>query len=145
MSRLTKDVELIANCLQNLITNLLGKCMMAAAAVVYLFILNWKLAMIILAAIPLIGLMTGIFTPMHEKYSRIDKENEDQNRVQMQESISNIVLIKVYKAQKYIISKISNAYQAKRKSAREAFIRDIQASEWSNFYEWASESSICAK
>ena len=116
LSRLTKDVELIANCLQNLITNLLGKCMMAAAAVVYLFILNWKLAMIILAAIPLIGLMTGIFTPMHGKYSRIDKENEDQNRVQMQESISNIVLIKVYRAQKYIISKINNAYQAKRKS-----------------------------
>ena len=49
----------------------------AVAAVVYLFILNWKLAMIILAAIPLIGLITGIFTPMHEKYSRIDKENED--------------------------------------------------------------------
>ena len=95
--------------------------------------------MIILAAIPLIGLITGIFTPMHEKYSRIDKENEDQNRVQMQESISNIVLIKVWSRWNYWKKWWWKKY------AHEASIRDIQASEWSNFYEWASESSICAK
>lgn len=118
LSRLTKDVELIANCLPGLIINVYGGCMMGIAAMVYMFWVNWKLAMIILIAIPILGITTKIFAPVHQKWSKIDKENEDENRVQMQESLDHLIMTQIFHIEKYMIGKVKKNYERKRRSSR---------------------------
>lgn len=118
LSRLTNDVDLVANCLPGLIINVYGGCMMGIAAMVYMFWVNWKLAMIILIAIPILGAATKIFSPIHQKWSKIDKENEDENRVRMQESLDHLIMTQIFHIENYMIEKVKKNYERKRKSSR---------------------------
>ena len=117
VSRLTKDAESVADCLQNIIENLFGGCLMAVAAALYLMILNWKLAVIILFSIPIMGFITSIFSPLLQKYNSEDKRNEDSNRVQMQETILNLILTKVYQTADFMSQKVAVSYMKKKKSS----------------------------
>lgn len=101
-----------------LIINVYGGCMMGIAAMVYMFWVNWKLAMIILIAIPILGVTTKMFTPIHQKWSKVDKENEDENRVQMQESLDHLIMAQIFHIEKYMIEKMKKNYERKRKSSR---------------------------
>lgn len=117
LTRLTKDAEQVSNCLQNLIINIFGGVVMAIAALIYMFLLSWKLSLVIVIAIPVLGVFIGIFSPVVQKCSKLDKENEDENRIQMRESIQNIILSQVYNASKLMQKKVCDAYEKKRKSA----------------------------
>lgn len=90
---------------------------MAIAALIYMFLLSWKLSLVIVIAIPVLGVFIGIFSPVVQKCSKLDKENEDENRIQMRESIQNIILSQVYNASKLMQKKVCDAYEKKRKSA----------------------------
>lgn len=117
LTRLTKDTEQVSNCLQNLIINIFGGVIMAVAALIYMFVLSWKLSLIIIIAIPILGIFVSIFSPLVQNCSKIDKENEDSNRIQMRELVQNIILSQVYNASELMQKKVNDTYEKKRKSA----------------------------
>ena len=117
LTRLTKDTEQVSNCLQNLIINVFGGIVMAIAAFSYMMVLSWKLSVIIIIAIPVLGVLVSLFSPLLQKYNELDKRNEDRNRIEMRELVSNISLSQVYGAEGLLRNKVDYAYEKKEKSA----------------------------
>ncbi len=117
LTRLTKDTEQVSNCLQNLIINVFGGIVMAIAAFSYMMVLSWKLSIIIIIAIPVLGVLVSLFSPLLQKYNELDKKNEDRNRIEMRELVGNISLSQVYRAEGLLRNKVDYAYEKKQKSA----------------------------
>ncbi|WP_261830545.1 ABC transporter ATP-binding protein [Inconstantimicrobium mannanitabidum] len=115
--RLTKDTEQVANCLPTIIINLFGGTLMAIVALVYMFFLSWKMSLIILITIPVMAAMISLFNPIVQKRSKLDKENEDVNRILMNEAINTLSLMQVFSSGSLVINKVKAAYNNKYKSA----------------------------
>ena len=124
LTRLTKDAEGVANCIPNLITNLVNGLLLSVGALVMMFLLSWKLSLMIIIAIPLLLLIVGAFSPLLEKWTKADKENDEINRSQMQDALSSIPLLKVFRAGRVACAKVESSYQAKYHSAKRLSIID---------------------
>ena len=124
LTRLTKDVESVANCIPNLITNLVNGLLLSVGALVMMFLLSWKMSLTIIIAIPLLLLIVGAFSPLLEKWTKADKENDEINRSQMQDALGSIPLLKVFRAGRVACAKVERSYQAKYHSAKRLSIID---------------------
>ena len=118
LTRLTKDVESVSNCIPNLVGNLFNGMLTTVGALILMFLLNWKLSLMILVAIPLLLLIVGAFSPVLERWTQADKENDEHNRSQMQDALSSIPLLKVFRACGVALNKIEQSYQKKYRSAK---------------------------
>lgn len=123
-TRLTKDSELVANCLQNFIINIWGGLLMALIAFCYMLFLSWKLSITIIVAIPLLGVTVSIFTPMLQKATETDKNNEDENRIHMRETLDFMIISQVFNNMDYMTDRVSKSYEVKRKSTFKLGILD---------------------
>jgi len=115
-TRLTKDSELVANCLQGFIINIWGGSLMALIAFCYMLFLSWKLSLAIIVAIPLLGIIVGIFTPRLQKATETDKLNEDENRIHMREVLDFTIISQVFGTQNYMTNRVAKSYEVKKKS-----------------------------
>ncbi|MCM1282947.1 MAG: ABC transporter ATP-binding protein/permease [Muribaculaceae bacterium] len=115
-SRLTKDTEVVANCLQNLIVNIWGGILMAVIAFCYMLFLSWKLSLAIIVAIPLLGIVVSIFAPRLQKAAEADKLNEDRNRIHMREVLDFTIVSQVFSVMDYMTGRVGESYEAKRRS-----------------------------
>ncbi len=118
MTNLTEDVEKVSGCFPDLVRNTVGNALTAVLAVVYLFLLNWQLAALLLVCIPLLIFCIAVFSPLVQKVSRKDKENEENVRVYFQDMLEKIALFKIGGMEKKLERKISGLLDAKVKSAR---------------------------
>lgn len=118
MTNLTEDVEKVSGCFSALLRSTVGNALTAVLAIVYLFFLNWKLAMVLLVCIPLLILCIGIFSPVVQKTSRTDKRNEENIRVYFQDILEKLALFKISGMGEKLESKVSFLLGAKVNSAR---------------------------
>lgn len=118
MMNLTEDVEKVSGCLSMLVRDTVGNALTAVLAILYLFFLNWKLALILLICIPLLIFCIAVFSPIVQRTSRKDKENEENIRVYFQDVLDKIALFKISFMGKKLESKASKLLDAKVKSAR---------------------------
>lgn len=118
LTRMTKDAEQVASCLPTLINTVLGGMLMALIALIYMFILSWKLSIAVLIVIPLTFIVIGVFSPRLQHCVRKDKENEAINRTQMQDALNGILLIQSYHIQKLVLEELGKTYDEKYKSTR---------------------------
>ena len=116
LTKLTSDIQAISNCAIQIIRNMIGGIASALLAVTMMFLLNWKMALIMLVFTPLLMIVMGIFTPFMEKASAKDKRNDEITRSLMQENLSRIMLIKTYFLQLKVILKTKLTYANKLKS-----------------------------
>lgn len=116
LTKLTTDIQAISNCFIHIIKSMIGGVISALLALGALFILSWKMALIMIILMPLLLLVMGVITPFMKKVSVVDKKNEELNRSIMQEDLSRIMLIKAYFMQNKIITKIKKTYAKKLKS-----------------------------
>ncbi|MCL2665667.1 MAG: ABC transporter ATP-binding protein/permease, partial [Defluviitaleaceae bacterium] len=116
MTKLTVDVQSVSECFPNILTNMVGGLASAVVATVAMFLLDWRMALIMLIMTPLLMVVMGVLTPPIKKTSEIDKKNEEANRSYMQESLSRIVLVKAYFMHKKIVERVKEIYAPKIKS-----------------------------
>lgn len=116
LTKLTVDVGAVSMCFTTIIDNMVGGVASALLATAAMFLLNWKIALILLVLTPLLMLITWTFTPHIQQASVNDKGNDETNRRIMQENLSRIMLIKAYFMQVKTIKKIRNTYENKLKS-----------------------------
>lgn len=116
LTKLTIDIQAISNCFVIIVQRMFGGIIMAMMSIVSMFILNWKMALIMLLLMPVLMAVMGILSAPMKKASAADKANEEVNRSVMQEDLSRIMLIKAYFMQEKVIEKIRNAYAKKLKS-----------------------------
>lgn len=118
MTNLTEDVEKVSGCAPAFVCGTVGNALTAVLAVVYLFSLNWKLACILLVCIPLLIFCIAVFSPIVQKASEKDKENEENLRVFFQDMLEKIAIFKIGSMDKKLEGKASALLKKKVKSAR---------------------------
>lgn len=116
LNRLTSDVSNVVNFIIQLFGRLWMILFTALLATIYLFILNWKMAILYLIIIPLLFLTISKFSPLLQRAAGIDSENEDNNRKQMQEILNRFNLFQVYSMRDVIRGNWEELYKKKKKS-----------------------------
>ena len=96
LNRLTTDVAGVVSFITQLFGGMWLAFFTALFAIIYLFLLNWKMAVLYLIIIPLLFLAITRFAPRLQEAARVDSENEDNNRKQMQEILNRFNLFQVY-------------------------------------------------
>ena len=101
LSRLTYNVELVAEATTNSVTVLIRDTLTIVALLCWLFYLNWQLTLIALTLAPLIALLLRRVNICFRRYSaRIQNSMGDVTRV-AKEAIEGHRVIKVFNAQDY--------------------------------------------
>ena len=85
-------------------------------ATVAIFLLSWKMAIIMFVLAPVLMAILGLFSAPTQRATEKDMHNEDINRSIMQEDLSRITLIKAYFMQNKVTSAIRDTYAKKIKS-----------------------------
>lgn len=116
MTKLTTDVQTASSVYSIVTENIVGSLASALFAAMALFLLNWKIAIILLVLTPLMMLLMGALTPHIQKISVLDKANDEANRNIMQENLNRLTLIKAYSMQNKVIEKVWHTYKNKLKS-----------------------------
>ncbi|MFE2972857.1 ABC transporter ATP-binding protein [Streptomyces sp. NPDC059340] len=106
VSRLTGDIEavesLVASAPVELITSAVGAVVFAAAA----FWTNWQLALITLAAAPLIWIGARVFGALMRTASRAERDSNGRLASLLEESLANMPLVQAYGRQQAEHSKV---------------------------------------
>ena len=96
VSRITNDVDLISNVLASFITQIASSIIMLIGSLIFMFALNWALALIVIAFVPLILLITKRISAITKKgYIAQQKHLGNLNSI-VEESISGLKVIKLY-------------------------------------------------
>jgi len=116
LTKLTLDTQAVSDICPVIIRNMVGGGTAALIAIVSMFLLDWRMALIILVLTPVLMFAMSLLTPFIEKASVRDKENDEENRSLMQENLSRIMLIKTYFMQTKTIANVRKTYSKKLRS-----------------------------
>lgn len=136
LTNLTVDVEKVSSCLPDLLRNTVGNALSAILGVAYLFWINWKLALALLVSIPLLILCVMVFSPVIQKASQTDTENEEKIRVYLQDVAEKLAIFKTCGMEGKITEKLTDLLNRKVKSSQKlgaaeggsAFLNSIMGS-----------------
>ena len=117
MTNLTTDAEKVSECVPAFLRKTIGNAATAVLAVIYLFLLNWKLALILLICVPLLIVCIMAFSPIVQRTSRTDQDNEEAIRVYLQDIIDKMPILKVYRMKDRFYEKTGRYMHLKRKSS----------------------------
>ena len=116
LTKLTLDSQAVSEITPTIISNMVGGIAAALIATVSMFLLDWRMALIVVGLTPVLMLAMGLLTPIIEKASVKDKKNDEANRTLMQENLSRIMLIKTYFMQAKTIANVKELYAKKLRS-----------------------------
>ncbi|MCL2820658.1 MAG: ABC transporter ATP-binding protein/permease [Oscillospiraceae bacterium] len=116
LTKLTLDAQAVSDIFPSITRNIIGSIASILIAVISMFILEWRIALIVVCLTPVLMFAMSILTPFIEKASARDKENDEENRSMMQEYLSRIMLVKTYFMQAKTTSKVRDNYTKKLRS-----------------------------
>ncbi|MEP7154201.1 MAG: lipid A export permease/ATP-binding protein MsbA [Betaproteobacteria bacterium] len=116
MSKVTYDVLGILEATTNTLTALVRGSVTLVGALVWMFVISWKLTLIIFAAVPILALIIGAFNRRLRKISREAQVAQGAITSVLEESIRGHKVIKVFGGE---------AYEAKRFDAAANRIRSL--------------------
>ena len=96
VTRLTNDVTQIQNAFTSIIRMLVRSPLLFIGGVIQVFRISPRLALIVLAAMPLIGLMIGFVMKFGFPMFRVVQEKLDKTNVVMQENLAGVRVIKAF-------------------------------------------------
>ncbi|WP_058486699.1 ABC transporter ATP-binding protein [Defluviitalea phaphyphila] len=109
ITRLTNDVTMIQNMLQMMLRMALRAPSMFIGAIIMAFILNWKLALVIMTIIPFLVLAIYLIIKIgFPRFTAMQKKLDALNTV-TQENLTNIRVVKSFVREKYEESKFKKA------------------------------------
>lgn len=96
VSRITNDVDLISNVLASFIVEMVSSAILLVGSVIFMFVLNWALALIVIAFVPLMLVITKRIAKITKKgYIAQQKHLGNLNSI-VEESIGGLKVIKLY-------------------------------------------------
>lgn len=96
VSRITNDVDLISNVLAAFINQFVQSIILLVGSLIMMFILNWALALVVIAFVPIILVLTKRIAKVTRKgFIAQQKHLGDLNSI-VEESISGLKVIKLY-------------------------------------------------
>ncbi len=115
-SRITNDLELISNSLNQVITQLITSVITLLGSAVMMFVVNWVLAIIVLLFVPIMGFITAkIGGKTRSGFIAQQKHLGGLNSI-VEESISGLRVLKLYSQEKQVVDE----FKRKNKQVRES-------------------------
>jgi len=93
----SNDINAVSTCIPEITYNIAGQLLQAVSAGVVLFIISWKMGLILFITIPFLMLLISSISPYIQKANAELKENEDYIISYVQERLRRIPLIKAYR------------------------------------------------
>lgn len=109
VSRMTSDMNVVQNFLQNEFTTVLYSMVVFVLAFVYLTIVNWKLSVAAVASVPLTMFLIARFSRPLKKYARNEQEGRDAIASIAQDAAGGVYMEKAYNLQGYMKNKFNQA------------------------------------
>lgn len=122
VSRFTNDVSLVQNSLVNGAADLVSQLAILLGAVLMLFVLNWRLSVLILVMIPLVTVVMGRLGHSVRSFTSMVQAKVGDVTSILQETLSGIRVVKAFTMENYEIERFSreneDAFELGMKSAR---------------------------
>lgn len=122
MSRVTNDIGILQNLFSNVMVDIVVEPLIIIAGTIYAASLNWKLALIFVAVLPLLVLPIRRITSMLRKVGKDIQLKAAETSAILQESLSSIRVVKAFAMEEYEINRFKNQtranYKASMKGAR---------------------------
>lgn len=122
MSRVTNDVGLLQNLFTNIMIDFIVDPLLIFFGLLYCFILNWKLSLLILIIMPLIAIPIGRISQLMRKVGKDIQQKAAETSAILQETLSSIRIVKAFATEEHEIGKFRQQtkanYSASMTSAR---------------------------
>jgi ATP-binding cassette subfamily B protein len=96
ISRVTNDIENITTTMQQSLSGALTAILTVVGVLIMMFNLSWRLALIVLAALPLMGIIFGFIGPRSQKAFALQWRKVGKLNARVEESISGHSLVKIF-------------------------------------------------
>lgn len=117
MMLLSDDIATASAFLPSMVSGFFGNIVLFSAASIIMFVMNWKIALILAITIPLMMVVLNLFGPIIQKHSKKNKEDEERTRKYMQECVSNLLIFKIYSMCNKVIRNHAELYERKYRSS----------------------------
>jgi ATP-binding cassette, subfamily B, multidrug efflux pump len=105
MTRMTSDVDLVRNYIGRGLLQLISAVLMFLGTLTILLIMNWRLTMILVAIVPIIGVIFGIFVKQFMPLSRKVQEELGKLTSILQENLSGMRIVKAFAREEFEIER----------------------------------------
>jgi ABC-type multidrug transport system fused ATPase/permease subunit len=119
LTRLTGDVKAMEDFVDDSVSDLLGSLLILGATLTYLFGKSWQVALLAIATVPLLTVVSTVFARRLKSASRQLRASEGELASTAQEMLSTISLVQVYGRGEDEERK----FERQSSSARDAFLR----------------------
>lgn len=115
-SRVASDITQIQETIRTTIAEFFRQMVIVIGGIAFLLFLSWKLALIMLATVPVMAVVAVVFGRFIRKLSKTAQDEAANSNVIIEESLMGITNVKAFTNEKYLIGKYAKAVQ---------YIRDL--------------------
>lgn len=116
LNRFTSDIAEISNCIIQIFGQIFLTIITTLFAIIWMFIINWKMTLMFLIVLPILTFLIMIFSPKMQTASEVDAHNEDLNRSFIQEVLHQVSLFQTYSMDFAVDNKMKELYSHKKRS-----------------------------
>ncbi len=120
ISRMTNDIEMVFNAMNNGFSSLVGGLLSMITVLVAMFILSVPLSLVVIAVVPVMGILTGIIGKKIRGAFRKNQEWIGRLTANIEESVSGIKAIKTFRREEAEFAKFEKVNDASQKAGVEA-------------------------
>lgn len=114
-SRLASDISQVQETLRTTIAEFFRQVVIIVGGIFFLTLLSWKLALIMLATVPVMAIIAVFFGRFIRKLSKIAQDETATSTVVIEESLTGISNVKAFTNELFSISKYSKSIEAIKK------------------------------
>lgn len=114
-SRIASDITLVQDTLRTTIAEFIRQIIIVIGSVVFITIVSWRLALIMLAIIPVMAIIAVVFGRFIRSLSKKAQDSAAESNIIIEESLVGIVNVKTFTNEVYMMSKYRKAIETIRK------------------------------
>jgi ABC-type multidrug transport system fused ATPase/permease subunit len=128
-SRLSSDITQIQETLKTTIAEFFRQIVIIFGGIIFLFLLSWKLALIMLATVPVMSLVAVFFGRFIRKLSKQAQDETAKSTVIVEESLTGISNVKAFTNEHFVFSKyLKSLEEIKKLNVKSGLWRGVFAS-----------------
>jgi ABC-type multidrug transport system fused ATPase/permease subunit len=114
-SRLASDIVQVQETLRTTIAEFFRQIVIIVGGIIFLTLLSWKLALIMIATVPVMAIIAVFFGRFIKKLSKIAQDETANSTVIVEESLTGISNVKAFTNETFVISKYLKSIEEIRK------------------------------
>lgn len=114
-SRIASDITLVQDTLRTTIAEFIRQIIIVIGSVVFITIVSWRLALIMLAIIPVMAIVAVLFGRFIRSLSKKAQDSSAESNIIIEESLVGIINVKTFTNENYMVQKYRKAIETIRK------------------------------